>query len=361
MKKSLSFMFVFFMLLTMISGIFLVQGNQKVSAYGTTPRDKNNKTLVYEEKNAGVVIGSIKANHYGAITIEYKYGFSELMVVATECSLYYDSTHNQITNGDLTDAVSCGNFNGTVKIIHMSGDYNRDASGVKSKTIHLYDYFGAGKIAQVQLIFSFMKSTTGASDNTGLYYPLYCSVDNNTQNCKQSSGQSKSDITSDARVRYFAETVLGSSKKYDVTYTDRRYLVYQNEVPEACTKDSQCTDELRRQVKNTYVELNKNDATPKNTLYIQIDNSKMEGGASEIEDLVYDTIIPVLITILFIAAGVSIAVLGYKIVKSADEPQERREKIVRLRNILIGIAIALLLLFAANPAVNFIKGIIEEK
>ena len=360
MKKTLNIMFIFFMLLTMMSGMFIVQTNNKVSAYGMAPRDKNNKTLVHEQKDGLTVIGSITVNHYGAITIEYKHGFSELMVIAVECSQYYDANSNQITNGDLTKAVACGAFNGPVKIIHMSGDYNRTGSGTKNKTLHLYDHISAGKIVEVHLIFSFMKSTTGASDNTGLYYPLYCSVDNNTQNCEQSDGQSKSDITAEKRVRYFVESKFGNSRTYDVSFFDRRYLVYQNEVANPCSKDDQCTDAQRQQVSNEYVELKNNDATPKNTLYIQIDNSKMEGGSSEIEDLVYDTIIPVLITILFIAAGVSIAILGYKIVKSADEPQERKDKIVKLRNILIGIAIALILLFAANPLVNFIKGIILE-
>ena len=361
MKKSLSFMFIFFMLLTMISGLFLVQGNQKVSAWGTSTRDKSDNPLVYDEKVGLESIGRINANYDGSITIQYKYGFSELMIVATECSQYLDGDSNQITNGDVTKAVSCGDFGGAIKVIHVSGDYNRQASGNASKTIHLYNYVGLGKIVQVQMVFSFMKSKEGASDNTGLYYPLYCSVDNKTTNCKQSDSQSKSDITADARVRNFMSNMYGSSKQYDVSYFDRRYLVYQNEVPNPCSKDEQCTTAMRQQAPSSFTSLKDNAVQPKDYLYIQIGNSKMEGGSSEIESLVYDTIIPVLITILFIAAGVSIAVLGYKIVKSADEPQERRDKVVKLRNILIGIGIALLLLFAANPAVDFIKGIIEEK
>ena len=191
MKKSLSFMFIFFMLLTMISGLFLVQGNQKVSAWGTSPRDKSDNPLVYDEKVGLESIGRINANYDGSITIQYKYGFSELMIVATECSQYLDGDSNPITNGDVTKAVSCADFGGVIKVIHVSGDYNRQASGNASKTIHLYNYVGLGKIVQVQLVFSFMKSKDGASDNTGLYYPLYCSVDNKTTNCKQSDSQSK--------------------------------------------------------------------------------------------------------------------------------------------------------------------------
>ena len=61
-----------------------------------------------------------------------------------------------------------------------------------------------------------------------------------------------------------------------------------------------------------------------------------------------------------IVAGVTLAMLGYQIVKSADDPQERKEKISRLRGILIGVAIALLLLFIIEPAKKFITKFLKE-
>ena len=71
--------------------------------------------------------------------------------------------------------------------------------------------------------------------------------------------------------------------------------------------------------------------------------------------MIYDTIIPVLLGILGFAAVVSCSVLGYQIVKSADEPQERAQKVHNLKIILLGIGVAFVILMLIKPIINIIE------
>ena len=68
-----------------------------------------------------------------------------------------------------------------------------------------------------------------------------------------------------------------------------------------------------------------------------------------------------ILTIIYIVLGLFLvikgALLGMQIVKAADEPQVRQEKIGSLKWLVIGIAIAYGVSFAAQILLNYFKGI----
>ena len=72
-----------------------------------------------------------------------------------------------------------------------------------------------------------------------------------------------------------------------------------------------------------------------------------------------------ILTIIYIVLGLFLvikgALLGMQIVKAADEPQVRQEKIGSLKWLVIGIAIAYGVSFVAQLLVNYFKGQIGAK
>ena len=61
---------------------------------------------------------------------------------------------------------------------------------------------------------------------------------------------------------------------------------------------------------------------------------------SNIQDIVSHTVMPIIYVVLGIFLVVKGALLGMQIVKAADEPQVRQEKINSLKWLVIGVAIA---------------------
>ena len=189
------------------------------------------------------------------------------------------------------------------------------------------------------MIYRFANNLDGAESYTGFYLPLYCNADSGIPNC--GAGQSVSEqrnLLVSKRIEALG-TSLGLAKgSYLTSYYDKRQLVYNANMG----------------INNSFSLGGGADA-----VLVKIDNTTVNGAATGIESMIYDTIIPVLWVLLGICAVVTCTVLGYQIVKSADEAQERQDKIKSLRNILIGLAMAALILFAAEPIINFINKYME--
>lgn len=86
-----------------------------------------------------------------------------------------------------------------------------------------------------------------------------------------------------------------------------------------------------------------------------IENDELDSVIKKISDVVYDTIMPIIWAVLTVFLVVKGTLLGVQIVKAADEPQVRQEKIGSLKWLVIGVAVAAL----ASGAVTFITGFIS--
>ena len=72
-------------------------------------------------------------------------------------------------------------------------------------------------------------------------------------------------------------------------------------------------------------------------------------------DIVEKTILPIIYVVLGLFLIVKGALLGMQIVKAADEPQVRQEKISSLKWLVIGVAIAYAVTIVADVLVGFFK------
>ena len=394
MKKAFKIISIFIMLFTVFSGAFLINEHEHVEATENLvaiPTDGyyENNDYKREYKYNNVIVGILKITEGGEVTITYKYGYTELLIYAVECS-------------DLTDdgtACKDGGFNGNVQIIHVSGDYARkgyeDENDMQSKTVHLFNYFDYDKIVKVSVIVSFATKTNyenpGQMDpinhyeefhkinNTDFFEPLYCDMSTELKNCVPENFESdrgswidrdgtkryeideKVNTLASSRVERFAAYMEDETenKKYTINYVDRKQLIYTGNVDVnnancscGCKSGYRCNCEYC----GWYVANNEFAATD---VQVLIDNTTVGDASSDVEDMIFDTIIPTLLVLLVIAAGVTTAFLGVKIIKGADEAQDRQEKIQALRNILIGVAVAFIILALAEPVTEFVKKWLE--
>lgn len=90
-----------------------------------------------------------------------------------------------------------------------------------------------------------------------------------------------------------------------------------------------------------------------NLLASGVDNSTIDGLWTTIKGIVDGTIIPVLYAVLGLFLVVKGALLGVQIVKAADEPQVRQEKIGSLKWLVIGVAIAFGVVIAADVLMGY--------
>ena len=97
-----------------------------------------------------------------------------------------------------------------------------------------------------------------------------------------------------------------------------------------------------------------------NVLGGAIDNAagSLSGDFADLLDKV-KKIVDVVTTVIYIALAAFLvvkgALLGMAIVKAADEPQVRQEKIGSLKWLVIGVAIAYAVTFAADILTNYMK------
>ncbi len=363
MKKTSKFIIsVFILLFTIVGGFYY--SNYKVEAL-YAPAEGTisvyNYTVPKKNQYERNIVNKITVSEKGKIEITYSHGFAEVMIFVYSCSKYASSAN------------ACETFVSKPEIIHVGGDYNdeKDENGnqklTATKTIHLFNYFNYEEILKLEFIASFINVEKTASTSSTQYKYLYYDVD--SVECGESDEKCVVRRGTDNRNREPKQHVSVYSRIY-------RYICGVSDpwnVSESVKKDyNDCSAANMKYITLIGNRIYKGDVAsreviPSNkiggtngTVYVKVDNSKVEGGAGDVEALIYDTLIPTLITILLIAAGISIAVLGYKIVKSSDEPQERQESVKKLRNILIGIALALIVLFALKPLIKLVQDYIGE-
>ena len=83
-----------------------------------------------------------------------------------------------------------------------------------------------------------------------------------------------------------------------------------------------------------------------------IEDDELESVMEKITGLVYGTIMPIIYIVLTLFLIVKGTILGVQIIKAADEPQLRQEKIGSLKWLIIGCAIA----YAASGLVTVLTG-----
>lgn len=84
--------------------------------------------------------------------------------------------------------------------------------------------------------------------------------------------------------------------------------------------------------------------------------SKLNSAYSQIYDLVNSYVLPVIYAALGLFLLIKGALLGMQIVKAADEPQVRQEKIGSLKWLVIGVAIA----FGVTIAVDVVMSVFRD-
>ena len=78
-----------------------------------------------------------------------------------------------------------------------------------------------------------------------------------------------------------------------------------------------------------------------------------------LDETVDTYILPIIYAVLALFLVVKGALLGVQIVKAADEPQVRQEKIGSLKWLIIGVAIAYGVAAAADIALNYVEGALK--
>ena len=82
-------------------------------------------------------------------------------------------------------------------------------------------------------------------------------------------------------------------------------------------------------------------------------DSGLTNAMQAIYEVVHETIMPIIWIVLGLFLVVKGALLGMQIVKAADEPQVRQEKIGSLKWLVIGVAIAYGVSFAADIVIGY--------
>lgn len=326
MKKKSKILSIFIMLFAIIFELFMGAKTKIIAENGGAPI--LNDKIFYESKDT-TVNGNVKITPQGEISISYQYGFTELLVKVHKCDKY---------NADLIeDATACDVFSSTsFKIIHLSGSYveNPTNSSFQTKKIHLFnqDFLDYDEIVKIEVYTEFLKSSSKP-------VALYCNPDAGFECLTEENEEGVP--SSESIMKRFNVSLS------DIEFQDKSALIYKGDdttpVSSPLSVGKFSGETSIRSIDSETV--------------VKVDNSKFASD-DELTNIINDSVIPVLIAVLLIAAGVSITVLGYQIVKSADEAQERHEKVVRLRNILIGIGIAVLLLAAVGPLSDVIEKIL---
>lgn len=97
------------------------------------------------------------------------------------------------------------------------------------------------------------------------------------------------------------------------------------------------------------------------TISTEIENEGLNDMMEKISAVVYDTVMPIIYGVLGLFLVVKGAILGVQIVKAADEPQVRQEKIGSLKWLIIGCAIAFLAAGVVHAVMGFFSGAFSGK
>ena len=318
MKKSFNFIFVLMIFVTMFSGYFVSNNHNIVKAEEKTPiKTINNGKNKYLNIYQG-----------GKIELGYDKGFTEILIFIEKCK------------EESEDGTSCDSYyDKEGYVYHVSGKYTGEA-GVE--TIHLYksSYVSVGDFVRISFIYNFLdKSPTTM---------LYCNVDAglDANMCKRTEGQTKREKSVVGRIEYF-DRYADTDDSYDLNgnlIEKKGYIVKGTDYDRLGIVYSSST--------SSSTDINFKTQTFRTKL--QIDNTEFEDAEGNVEDI-SQGILTVCLICMGLAYGVTAVVIGVKIVKSADQPQERMEAVKKLRNITIGLVIAFLVVWAMPIIVEYVE------
>lgn len=90
--------------------------------------------------------------------------------------------------------------------------------------------------------------------------------------------------------------------------------------------------------------------------YDNIEDSGIQNVVQQITDITYRIVLPVIWGLLGVLLVIKVTIVGVQIVKTADEPQVRQEKIGSLKWFVIGIAIA----YGATGVIKLLENVIKK-
>ena len=106
---------------------------------------------------------------------------------------------------------------------------------------------------------------------------------------------------------------------------------------------------------STFANVMFKGADVRDTELTEIEDEELRSMMEKVSDIVMDIVMPLLYAVISIFFVVKGAILGFQIVKAADEPQVRQEKIGALKWLVIGVAVA----YAATGLVHVVTGVVS--
>lgn len=103
------------------------------------------------------------------------------------------------------------------------------------------------------------------------------------------------------------------------------------------------------------IEVDVNALRNSSSINSEIENKDIETMMEKIENIVNGTVMPIIWTLLGIFLIIKGTLLGMQIVKAADEPQVRQEKVGSLKWLVIGVAIAYGTSFVVTALISFLE------
>lgn len=318
MKRAFNYISVFILFISLFSGAFFV-GESKTNVVNAV------SNYITESKKEGNGTNYIEITPEGKITVKYTWegtgtkGIAYLIIAAAECSKYSTDKNTGAYILDEDGKRICeGKYGWHEKIIFASGDVavkniiNGKAKIRDSKTVNLFNYYEYNALVQISVYTGFF---SGAP-----------SVD------KRIIPSKNPYIKDDDQVTPFVRTTAGGN------FADA---------------EIECLDKRMETYTTT-------DTKKISSVVISVENSAAKDATSDIEKIIFDTVIPALLLVLGLAAAVTLCALGYQIVKEADDASQRSENIQRIRNILIGIVAAFVILMAMEPFIKLMEKLIKE-
>lgn len=351
MKKIFKFRTMLIAIITVLSFIFLFSvDNTIVSAEEGYGNCTTTNGALSADKGACKIedfydYGTVTITKEGMINVTYNHGITEFIVYAEACAAKEVDEAGNITCKDNA-------WTGKKYVIHASGSHKGGY-----KTIHLFKYFDTDQLVRVNVLYEFLNSSGtfgNGSANTatsGTYNPLYCDLNVARYECGKYFSNNDSDIKDWKLIK---SGVLDKDSKVISQYSIKKRVELIGDL-------SGVKYTLERVDRNGIVYEGSSLQTTFTTggVYVVVAATGADEAQGNLDQIIYDTVIPALLIILGIAATITVVVLGVQIVKGADEASERSEKIKHLRSILIGLAIAFSILVIIEPVAEFISRYME--
>ncbi len=355
MKRNIKILSIFLFILGIFSLLFLFESNKSVGAVnlysgyscvGSACNSNNQVTAITADqtyKDSANTKNTITILKNGNIEVTYQYAYTELLILVEKCT----------TDEETREKYGCSEFTYD-KVYQYSGSVNISGKEIATKTINLSNVYASGDIIRISIISEFintpLKKYDGGSEYEykDAYFPQFCTVNLNLENCSSATrkGTNKNNLLPKVRTKKFMSD-LDISISGEINDNDAK-IIYKG----SASKEYSCTNsscDMSGTYNKKFIFAN---------VVVDVEPS---GEEEQVTNFVKETLIPILLAVIGVAAVVSGTVLGYKIVKNADDTGERANNIKSLRNILIGLGATALILLAYEPVYKFMKNLINSR